>query len=55
MLKEAAYSAENMGKTYLSASDPEPVECIRGREGAEVVLVCEHAGRAIPKRLGSLG
>ncbi|MEO1112261.1 MAG: N-formylglutamate amidohydrolase [Pseudomonadota bacterium] len=55
MLKEAAYSAENMGKSFLSNADPEPVDCIRGREDADVVLVCEHAGRAIPERLGSLG
>ena len=55
MLKEAAYSAENMGKSFLSGTDPAPVDCIRGREGADVVLVCEHAGRAIPKKLGSLG
>ncbi|WP_421983907.1 N-formylglutamate amidohydrolase [Roseibium sp.] len=55
MLKEAAYSAENMGKTLLAGTDPEPVDCIRGPEGADIVLVCEHAGRAIPQRLGTLG
>lgn len=39
----------------LSPSDPSPVETVNlsGRSG--FVLVCEHAGTAIPKRLNGLG
>lgn len=55
MLKEAAYSAENLGRNLLGNDDPDPVLCTRRKEGAEVVLVCEHAGRAIPASLGTLG
>ena len=55
MLKEAAYSAENLGKSLLGNADPDPVLCFKGNEGAEVVLVCEHAGQAIPQSLGTLG
>lgn len=41
--------------TLLSRSDPDPVELINETSSASVVLVCEHAGRAIPERLGNLG
>ena len=41
--------------TLLGHEDPEPVEVLR-REGRSVLfLTCEHAGRAIPRRLGTLG
>ena len=35
------------------AHDPDPVEVIPGT--GDVLLVCEHAGRAIPRALGDLG
>ena len=35
--------------------DPEPVECIRGSEEARALLVCEHAGNAIPSADAGLG
>ncbi len=37
------------------APDPDPVEWISSAGGLPVVLVCEHAGRAVPHRLGDLG
>lgn len=43
-------SSPLMGKT-----DPPPVEVLHGDKASDIVLVCEHAGRAIPKTLGSLG
>lgn len=39
----------------LSAGDPAPVEWVNPDSDAQVLLVCEHAGRAIPAALGGLG
>lgn len=39
----------------LSGNDPEPVELVNAEGSSGVVLCCEHAGRAIPERLGDLG
>ena len=39
----------------LTAADPPPVEVVNGASGAPLVLLCEHAGQAIPEALGSLG
>lgn len=39
----------------LSSSDPAPVEWVQRASPAPVLLVCEHAGQAIPARLGDLG
>ncbi|MHC6157675.1 N-formylglutamate amidohydrolase [Bradyrhizobium elkanii] len=39
----------------LSPSDPPPVELINSDGHADFVLVCEHAGIAVPRRLESLG
>lgn len=39
----------------LSLSDPTPVETVNAGGRSSFVLVCEHAGTAIPKRLDGLG
>ena len=39
----------------LSQDDPDPVEIVNRAGASEFVLTCEHAGRAIPRRLGDLG
>lgn len=39
----------------LSSEDPPAVEVVRGGGESEFVLTCEHAGRLLPKRLGTLG
>lgn len=39
----------------LSANDPPPCECINAESTTPIVLLCEHAGRAIPAQLGDLG
>ena len=41
--------------TMLSLRDPAPVETVNARGRSPFVLCCEHAGRAIPERLGDLG
>jgi len=41
--------------TLIGKTDPAPVEITHGDASSDLVLVCEHAGRAIPKSLGSLG
>ncbi|MGY4157896.1 putative N-formylglutamate amidohydrolase [Bradyrhizobium sp. USDA 4461] len=41
--------------TVISPSDPEPVEVVNADGRADAVLVCEHAGALIPKRLEGLG
>ncbi len=41
--------------TVLGPDDPDPVAVVNPGGTAPLVLVCEHAGRAIPKALGRLG
>ena len=41
--------------SLLSDLDPSPVEFVNQASEAPVLLLCEHAGRAIPKSLGTLG
>ena len=41
--------------SLLSDLDPYPVELVNGTSKAPVLFLCEHAGRAIPKTLGTLG
>ena len=43
------------GAPLLGAADPEPVAVLRPRGSSTLFLTCEHAGRAIPGRLGRLG
>lgn len=42
-------------ETLLGGMDPAPMEVINGQSAHDLVLVCEHAGRAIPATLGALG
>ncbi|MEZ5931118.1 MAG: N-formylglutamate amidohydrolase [Alphaproteobacteria bacterium] len=44
-----------MTATLLGPDDPPPVEIVNEASDYPVVLVCEHAGRVIPRSLGSLG
>ena len=46
---------ESDAYTLLGPGDPEPVEVLRPGGAAVLFLTCEHAGRAIPRRLGNLG
>ena len=46
---------ESAAFTLLGPNDPEPVEVLRPGGAAVLFLTCEHAGRAIPHRLGTLG
>ena len=39
----------------LSGDDPEPVETVNLVGASTFLLTCEHAGRAVPSRLGDLG
>jgi predicted N-formylglutamate amidohydrolase len=39
----------------LSARDPKPVDTVNADGRSLFILTCEHAGRAIPERLGDLG
>jgi hypothetical protein len=39
--------------SFLSDLDPNPVELVNKTSEAPVLLLCEHAGRAIPKTLGN--
>jgi predicted N-formylglutamate amidohydrolase len=43
------------GPSILSADDPNPTEVVNASGKSAFVLTCEHAGRAIPSRLGDLG
>ncbi|HUS53327.1 MAG TPA: N-formylglutamate amidohydrolase [Thermohalobaculum sp.] len=39
----------------LGPDDPDPVEVLNASGSAPFVLTCEHAGRAVPDKLGDLG
>ena len=53
---DAAQSVESgAGERLLGAGDPEPVEVVRPDATSPFFLTCEHAGRAFPVRLGTLG
>ncbi|MEM9061841.1 MAG: N-formylglutamate amidohydrolase [Pseudomonadota bacterium] len=39
----------------LAPNDPEPVEILHPTSSADVLLVCEHAGREVPAQLNGLG
>ena len=51
----AAEPGDAGGKRLLGAGDPEPVEVVRPAGTSPFFLTCEHAGRAFPARLGTLG
>lgn len=40
---------------FFAPDDPEPVEILREQGKSVFVLTADHAGRAIPRRLGTLG
>ncbi|MDU9005312.1 N-formylglutamate amidohydrolase [Sedimentitalea todarodis] len=40
---------------FLCSADPDPVEWVNSDSTAPVLLVCEHAGQAVPAALGDLG
>lgn len=44
-----------LSSSLLGKTDPTPVEVLYGEKPSDMVLVCEHAGRAIPQSLGTLG
>ena len=39
----------------LGPEDPPPVEFVPGAAGAELLFVCDHAARRVPRALGDLG
>lgn len=39
----------------LGAHDPAPAKVVNGHSTSSVVLICEHAGRAVPEALGDMG
>ena len=43
------------GTPLLGANEPSPVRVLRERGASDFILTADHAGRAIPRRLGSLG
>jgi predicted N-formylglutamate amidohydrolase len=53
----AAMSASPAASTgdLLGPGDPPPVEIVAGPAQASLLLVCDHAGRQVPRRLGRLG
>ncbi|WP_420583864.1 N-formylglutamate amidohydrolase [Ruegeria sp.] len=42
-------------KALIGPDDPAPVDVVHGDSASDLVLLCEHAGRAIPASLGDLG
>ncbi len=48
-------ATSNTTEALLGRMDPAPAEVVNGQSNSEIVLVCEHAGRAIPSSLGTLG
>lgn len=50
---QAAPSAE--AGTLLGPEDPEPVGVLNERSASRFLLICDHAGNAVPRRLDRLG
>ena len=50
-----AGDAPSEPRPLLGTSDPPPFQVFNGDATAPVVIVCDHAGRAIPAALGTLG
>lgn len=48
-------AAKSASQGLLSQGDPAPVTVLNADSTHPVLLVCEHAGRAIPQRLSGLG
>src|SRR5947199_7610978 len=48
-------SAPSPTVPLLGADDPPPFEIVNPGGGAKLLLICDHASRAIPRALGSLG
>lgn len=48
-------AALNQAETLLGAGDPEPVGLIDRGDASPFVLICDHAGNAVPKALAGLG
>ena len=47
--------ADHQQSWLLSGLDPDPVELVNAHSDHPVVLVCEHAGQAVPTSLNGLG
>lgn len=47
--------ADRTEQKLLQPTDPDPVEWVNEPGRSEILLVCEHAGRAVPAALGDLG
>lgn len=57
-LEDMASQARHDGRSdalLRSGADPDPVEIVNGDAVSPMLIVCEHAGRAIPQALGDLG
>jgi predicted N-formylglutamate amidohydrolase len=54
-LNEAKGESAKLSKGLLAAGDPFPAVVDNSGAHAPVLLVCDHAGRAVPQRLGDLG
>lgn len=39
----------------IAADEPHPLECLNADGGSPFLVICEHAGRLIPRSLGTLG
>ncbi|MEP1206547.1 MAG: N-formylglutamate amidohydrolase [Rhizobiaceae bacterium] len=48
-------AAEKEMTTLLGAGDPPPVQLVNDDSDVPILLLCEHAGQAIPSKLGDLG
>ena len=44
-----------LDSSLIGKTDPTPVEVLYEDTASDIMLVCEHAGRAIPQSLGTLG
>ena len=47
--------SETQPAAALAADDPPPFELVNGASQSRAVLLCDHAGRAIPRAYGALG
>ncbi len=49
-----SFMNDDLSSSLLGKTDPAPVEVLCGDKLSDLVLVCEHAGRAVPENLAVL-
>lgn len=55
MILSSSWELASSEELLSRQTDPDPVEIVNADSTSPILLICEHAGREIPQKLGSLG